>query len=139
MRLHDIKDTSDLRDLSTNDVVDLLDELRAVATKRGTELLEQGREQARRALGAPAPGAVGGALMFGIILGALVGAIVAVFMTPVPGREARQRLAQQAEQLRDRMPDMAAGSAGSNGRSTYGSAMSEPSPAMPSGTARPMA
>ena len=45
----------------------------------------------------------------GMALGALVGAVVALLMTPVPGREARQRLAHQVDQMRERMPDMKVG------------------------------
>jgi YtxH-like protein len=116
MKLKDIRDTSDLRELNSNDVVDLLDELRGIATKRGAELLDQGRAQARKAIGAPRPGAVGIALVMGVAVGALVGAVVALLMTPVPGREARQRLAQQVDQVRERMPEM---KVGQNGRVRY--------------------
>jgi hypothetical protein len=120
--------------MSGDDVADLLDELRAIATKRGTELLEQGRVQARRAIGAPDPGSVGSALIVGVALGAVIGAVVALLMTPVPGREARQRLAQQAEQMRERMPEM---KVGHNGRRHY--PVETETPPMPIGTARPMA
>jgi len=113
MRMRDVKDMGDLRDMSSGDMVDLLDELRAVARRRGTKLLQQGRIQARRAIGAPDPMWVGSALFAGVVLGAVVGAVVAFLMTPMPGREARQRLAQQAEQMRERMPEM---KIGHNGR-----------------------
>ena len=135
MRMREIKDMSDLRDMSSTDVMDLLDELRAIATKRGTELLQQGRVQARRAIGAPERGALGSAFIVGVALGAAVGALVAILMAPMPGRETRQRLAQQAEQVRERMPEM---HVGGNGRHRY-PAPSESQPPMPSGTARPMA
>ena len=116
MRLHDIKDMNDLRDMSSNDVVEMLDELRAIATRRGTELLQQGRVQARRAIGAPHPGTVGGVFLVGIALGTAVGAVVAALMTPMPGREARHRLAKRAEEMKDRIPEM---HVGSNGRQRY--------------------
>ena len=91
----------------------------AIATKRGTELLQQGRVQARRAMGAPDPGAVGSAFIVGVALGAAIGALVAMLMTPMPGREARQRLTQQAEQMREqmreRMPEMRVGENGRHG------------------------
>ena len=122
MRLHDIRDVNDLKDMSSNDVVDLLDELRAIAPKRGTELVQQGRVQARKALGAPEPGAVGGALLFGLVLGAAVGAIAAALWTPMAGREARRRLAAQAEQMKERMPEMSH----SNGRPAVAPEMASP-------------
>jgi gas vesicle protein len=121
MRLRDVKDMKDLRDMSNGDVADLLDELRAIAMKRGTELLQQGRLGARRALGAPDQGSMGIAFFVGVALGAAVGAIVALLMTPMPGREARQRLAHQAEQMRERMPEMHMPEMkiGHNGRQKY--------------------
>jgi hypothetical protein len=116
MKLKDIREMNDLRDLSSGDMADLLDELRAIATKRGTELLAQGRAGARKAMGAPDPGAVGAALVVGMMLGALVGACVALFMTPMAGREARQKLVKQVDQVRERIPEMRTGH---NGRARY--------------------
>jgi len=135
MRLRDIKDASDLRDMSSNDVSDLLDELRGIATKRGLELIQQGRVQARKAIGAPDPSSVGSAFVIGIALGALAGAVVAALMTPMRGREARERLAREAEHMKERMPEMRVSSNGRHGYPAH--EMSEPP--MPSSTARPMA
>ena len=115
MKIKDLKDMRDLRDVSTNDVVDLLDELRVIASKRGTELFEQGRTQARRALGAPDGSAVTTAFVVGLLLGAAAAALATLLMTPMPGREARKRLTKQVETLRERSqmhPD-------GNGRSIY--------------------
>ena len=114
--LSHIKDISDLKELNTNDVVELLDELRAIAMKRGTELLGQGRQQARKAIGAPAEGAIGGALLFGIVLGAAVAAVVTLLMTPMRGDEARRRLTEEVERVREKMP---ATRPDGNGRSIY--------------------
>ncbi len=116
MRMRDIKDRGDLRDLSSSDLGDLLDELRAIATKRGTELLRQGRVQAWRAMGPPDQRAIGWAFITGVAVGAAVGAAVAILMAPMPGREARQRLAQQAGQVRERLPDVRVRA---NGRARY--------------------
>jgi hypothetical protein len=102
MRMKDIKDVRDLREMNTNDVVELLDELRAIASKRGTELLAQGRTQARKAIGAPGEGAVGTALVVGIVLGALAAAVVTLLMSPMPGPEARRKLTEQVEKVRER-------------------------------------
>jgi hypothetical protein len=135
MRLRDIRYPSDLKDMNGSDVVSLLDELRAIARHRGTEILQQGRVQARRAIGVPTPAAVGWWFVLGVALGSMVGAIVAALMTPMPGREARQRLAQQADQLKERMPEMRVGA---NGRHRY-PAMDLSEPPMPTSTARPMA
>lgn len=111
-----IKDLGDLKELNTNDVVELLDELRATATKRGTELLGQGRHQARKAIGAPDQGAVGGALLFGIVLGAAVAAVVTLLMTPMRGDEARRRLTEEVDRVREKMP---VSRPDGNGRSVY--------------------
>ena len=116
MRIKDIKDMREIRDLSSNDMVDLLDELKVIAGKRGTELLEQGRVQARRAIGAPDGGAVGTAFLAGIALGAAVGAVATLLMSPMPGTEARRRLTQQVEKVRERVPDLRPDG---NGRSLY--------------------
>ncbi len=116
MRMKDIKDLSDLKEINTNDVVELLDELRATATKRGTELLTQGRAGARRAMGVPDEGAVGRAFFVGVLLGAAVGAFVAMLMTPLEGREARRRLSEQVDRARERIPEMRPDG---NGRSVY--------------------
>ncbi len=52
----------------------------------------------------------------GVALGTVVGAAVALLMTPLPGREARQRLAQRAEEMREHMPEIRHGS---NGQEPY--------------------
>lgn len=111
-----IKDLSDLKEMNTNDVIELLDELRAIATKRGTELLGQGRQQARKAIGAPDEGAVGGAFLIGIALGAAVAAVVTLLMTPMRGDEARRRLTEEVERVREKMPVTRPDG---NGRSIY--------------------
>lgn len=92
-----IKELSDLKEIDTNDVVTLLDELRGIAMKRGTRLFGEGKHQARRALGAPEPRAVGGALLFGILLGAAIAAVATLLATPWAGPEARRRLTEEVE------------------------------------------
>lgn len=119
MRMKDIgkiKDISDLRELNSNDVIELLDELRAIATKRGTELLGQGRDQARKAIGAPDEGAVSWAFVIGILVGAAAAAIATMLMTPMAGTEARRRLTEEAERVKERV---ATGRPDGNGRSIY--------------------
>ena len=119
MRMKDIgkiKDPSYLKEVSTNDVVELLDELRGVAAKRGIELLGQGRREARRAIGAPGEGAVGSAFIVGILVGAAVAAVVTLLITPLRGAEARRRLSQEVERVRERAP---AARGEGNGRSAY--------------------
>jgi hypothetical protein len=111
-----IRDLNDLRDIDTNDVIELLDELRAIATKRGTELLGQGRREARRAIGAPGEGAVTWAFLVGILVGAATAAVATMLMSPMTGSEARRRLTEQADRVRDRV---AAGRLDGNGRSAY--------------------
>ncbi len=114
--LSHIKELSDLKELNTNDMVELLDELRAIAMKRGTELLGQGRHQARKAIGAPGDGAVGSVFVLGILLGAAVAAAVTLLMTPMRGSEARQRLTEEMERVRELVPAVRPDG---NGRSSY--------------------
>jgi hypothetical protein len=102
MRIKDIKDVRDLREMNTNDVVELLDELRVIATKRGTELLGQGRHQARKAIGAPDEGAVTMWFLVGVVVGAATAAVVTLLMSPMPGPEARRKLTEQVEKVRER-------------------------------------
>lgn len=115
MRTKDLKDIRDLRDLDKNDVLELIDELRAIAAKRGIELLAQGRTEARRALGGPDERALALAFVAGIGIGLAIGAAAAALMTPLPGTEARRKLAWQMDRARDRMPLRTDG----DGRSVY--------------------
>jgi hypothetical protein len=114
--LRNIRDLGDLRDMNSNDVIELLDELRAIATRRGTELLGQGRHQARRAIGAPDEGAVTWAFLVGMLVGAATAAVATMLMSPVTGTEARRRLTEQADRVRERV---AAARADGNGRPIY--------------------
>ncbi|MBU6422421.1 MAG: YtxH domain-containing protein [Chloroflexota bacterium] len=114
--MKDIKDLNDLKEMNTNDVVELLDELRGIASRRGSELVSRGRASALRAMGATERGSMGTAFFVGIAVGAAVGAFVAMLMTPLEGSEARRRLGRQVDRARERMPDMRGGG---NGRSVY--------------------
>lgn len=115
--LRDIKDLRDLKDVKRDDVVELLDELRQIATKGAGDLLTGGRKGARKAIGAPDEGAVPAALIGGIVIGVIVGAVFAIVFTPFSGSEARRRLTTEAERMRERMPS--APSRGSNGGATW--------------------
>ncbi|MBI2774302.1 MAG: YtxH domain-containing protein [Chloroflexi bacterium] len=117
MKLSDIKGMRDLRDLDSSDVSDLIDELRGIAQKRGLEWLDRGKGEARRALGAPGPGSVSSAFVGGIVLGLIAGAVVAFLMTPMPGTEARRKLAQSVDRVREAVPDRKAASG--NGAAHY--------------------
>jgi YtxH-like protein len=119
MKLKDIKGVRDLRDLDSNDVIDLVDELRGVAQKRGLELLDQSKGQARRAIGSPDAGAVPSAFLGGIVLGLIAGAVVAFLMTPMPGQEARRKLSQQVDKVREQIPDKKSASQSGNGAAHY--------------------
>ncbi len=113
MKIKDIKDVSDIREMSTNNVIELLDEMRAIATKRGTELLAQGREQARKAIGAPDEGALTTWFLVGVVVGAISAAIATLLMSPMAGPEARRRLNEEVERVRERT------AASGNGRPSY--------------------
>jgi len=65
--------------------------------KRGMELFGEGKHQARKAIGAPEPGAVGSAFVFGILLGAVAAAVFTLLSTPWAGSEARRRLSEEVE------------------------------------------
>ena len=92
MRVKDLKDLRDIKDLkevNREDVVELLDELRVIATKGANELLGTGKKSARRAIGAPSEGAVTLALIGGIVAGVIVGALMALVLSPFSAGEAR--------------------------------------------------
>lgn len=94
----------DLSDLKGIKLDEILGDLRDEAGKRASSLMGEGRGQvktARRAIADPNDGDMFGAFVLGIAVGALVGAAVALLLTPVSGSEARKKLTEQAEKLRD--------------------------------------
>lgn len=94
----------DLSDLKGIKLDEMLGDLRDEAGKRAASLIGDGRGQvksARRAIADPNDGDMFGAFVLGIAVGALVGAAVALLLTPVSGSEARKKLTEQAEKLRD--------------------------------------
>lgn len=99
--LREIKDLSDLKDVDRKDVVELLDELKTIASKGANELLGTGRKNARRAIGAPDEGAVRFALLGGIAVGVIVGAMLALVFSPFSG-EAREKLTREVGRVRER-------------------------------------
>lgn len=115
MRVRDIKDVRDLKEMSANDALALLDELKATFSKQATDLTRQGRDRARKALGAPDPGAVSMALIGGIVAGLIVGALMAIVFAPFSGAEARRRLGEQVDRVRER----SGAAAGGNGKTPY--------------------
>jgi hypothetical protein len=99
--LREIKDLKDLKDVDRKDVVELLDELRVIASKSATELLGSGKKSARRAIGAPGEGAVRTALLGGVVIGMIVGAMLALVFSPFSA-EARERLTKEVGRVRER-------------------------------------
>lgn len=99
--LRDIKDLKELKDLDRKDVIELLEELRVIASKSATELLGSGKKNARRAIGAPDEGAVRFALMGGVVVGMIVGAMLALVFSPF-STEARERLTKEVGRIRER-------------------------------------
>lgn len=116
MRVKDLKDIrmGELKDVDRKDVVELLDELRTIASKSATELLGTGRKSARRAVGAPDEGAVRFALLGGVALGVIVGAMLALVFSPFSA-EARERVTREVS----RVKDCAGMKRGENGGSFY--------------------
>lgn len=115
MRVRDIKDVRDLKDMSATDAFELLDELKAIFSKQATDLTRQGRDRARKALGVPDQGAISAALIGGIVAGVIVGALMAIVFAPFSGAEARRRLGEQVDRMRER----AEATAGGNGQTPY--------------------
>jgi hypothetical protein len=99
--LRDIKDLKELKDLDRKDVIELLEELRVIASKSANELLGSGKKNARRAIGAPGEGAVRSALMGGVVIGMIVGAMLALVFSPF-STEARERLTKEVGRIRER-------------------------------------
>ena len=99
--LRDIKDLKELKDLDRKDVIELLKELRVIASKSANELLGSGKKNARRAIGAPDEGAVRFALMGGVVIGMIVGAMLALVFSPF-STEARERLTKEVGRIRER-------------------------------------
>lgn len=108
MQVRDLKDlrARDLKDVKRDDVIELLDELRTIASKGATELLTGGKKSARRAIGAPEPGSVSSAMIGGVVIGLIVGALFALVFTPFSAGEARRRITSEMEKVRERrMPN----------------------------------
>ena len=99
--LRDIKDLKELKDLDRKDVIELLEELRVIASKSANELLGSGKKNARRAIGAPDEGVVRFALMGGVVIGMIVGAMLALVFSPF-STEARERLTKEVGRIRER-------------------------------------
>jgi hypothetical protein len=86
-----------MKDLKLDDV---MDDLRAQATKRIDELFKQGRKQARKAGGGPDDTALFSAFTVGIVAGAIAGAAIALLITPFSGTQARAKLSEKVDKIR---------------------------------------
>ena len=86
-----------IKDLKLEDV---LDDLRAQATKRIDDLISEGRKQARSAGGGHDDSALFSAFTLGILAGAVVGAAIALLITPFSGTQARAKLSEKVDKLR---------------------------------------
>jgi hypothetical protein len=87
--------------VSVKDLQDVVDDLRGQATKRASDLLGEGKEEMRRAVGGRSDGAIVGTFALGLLLGAIVGAAVALLFAPFTGDEARRRLGESVEKVRE--------------------------------------
>jgi hypothetical protein len=83
------------------DLQDIVDDLKGQATKRANDLFGEGKEEVRRAIGGHSDGAIFGTLAVGLVLGAIVGAAIALLFAPFPGDEARRRLGESVEKVRE--------------------------------------
>ena len=79
---------------------DLLDDLRERAMQRIDELVKEGRKQARHAGGGHETTSLFSAFTIGILAGAIAGAAIALLMTPLSGKQAREKLSERVDKLR---------------------------------------
>ena len=79
---------------------DLLDDLRDRAMQRIDELVKEGRKQARHAGGGHETTSLFSAFTIGILAGAIVGAAVALLITPLSGKQAREKLSERVDKFR---------------------------------------
>jgi hypothetical protein len=116
-----------IKDLKLDDV---LDDLRAQATKRIDELVTEGRKQARHAAGGHDDSALFSAFTLGILAGAIVGAAVALLITPFSGQQARAKLSERVDKMRsDEVPAWeAAGGGNGKAANTYEPSYTSPKP-----------
>jgi hypothetical protein len=105
--------------VSVKDLQDVVDDLRGQATKRASELLGEGKEEMRRAVGGHSDGTIFGTFALGLLLGAIVGAALALLFAPFTGDEARRRLGESVEKVRE--PATKGGNGSTRPVSTVGS------------------
>ena len=84
---------------------DLLDDLRERAMQRIDELVKEGRKQARHAGGGHETTSLFSAFTIGILAGAIAGAAIALLMTPLSGKQAREKLSERVDKLRSDTSD----------------------------------
>jgi len=86
-----------IKDLKLDEV---LDDLRERAMERIDELVKEGRKQARHAGGGHETTTLFSAFTIGILAGAIAGAAIALLMTPLSGKQARQKLSERVDKIR---------------------------------------
>jgi hypothetical protein len=79
---------------------ELVNDIREGAQKRASDILGEGRAQARQIVGGRSDAAVLTALGIGLVLGALVGAAIALLATPFSGTETRRRIGERVDRMR---------------------------------------
>jgi YtxH-like protein len=86
-----------IKDLKLEDV---LEHLRARSSRRIEQLMSEGRRQARHASGGHETTTLFSAFTIGILAGAIVGAAIALLITPLSGKQAREKLSERVDKLR---------------------------------------
>jgi len=81
-------------------IEELLDDLRERAMQRIDDLVKEGRKQARHAGGGHDSTSLFSAFTIGILAGAIAGAAIALLMTPLSGKQAREKLSERVDKLR---------------------------------------
>lgn len=87
--------------VNVKDLQDVVDDLKGQASKRASDLFGDGKEEVRRVVGGHSAGTLFGTLALGLLLGAIAGAAIALLFAPFTGVEARKRLGESVEKVRE--------------------------------------
>ena len=87
--------------VSVKDLQDVVDDLKGEATKRANDLFGEGKDEVRRAVGGHSDTTIVGTFALGLLLGAIVGAAIALLFAPFTGDEARRRLGESVDKVRE--------------------------------------
>jgi hypothetical protein len=87
--------------VNVKDLQDVVDELKDQASKRASELLGESKSQVRGAVGGHSDATLVMTLALGVVLGAVIGTALSLLFTPISGDEARRKLSENVERMRN--------------------------------------